>query len=574
MALWDFFRSKTSNGVPELTEEFHALLMKLDPLIQRSIDLEDVPEAAGGFGARLDNARQEVDKFRVAAALSSIYTKVVRKRSEILREIERIRPFYMAQVIVDQIAEDSLSPDVTTGDVITVTSDDNAINTHLKQFDEDFGFDKIVNDIKEDLVAYGEWTLRVEISSGKGITGIFDDVEQNQVISIPRNGEIYKYLVLDDSGKAKLVEPNEYVKFMLGNGKLRVDLWDDVPFVNDPALQAGAVSAAGGRRNQDMKGKVPRYVRMGKSMLYPIIPKIKELELLESLVPASKIAKLSAGTIVGVQVPAAFDIDKAFQAARRVEGMLNKKLGLDQTRKEMTVEDIISAAGRIKVAPVFGDKGQLIKTDYKPEEPDDLLSAIEDIRRTICSAIGIPYEIIFGGQETKGSLLKRYARYVRRLKAFQMAITEGVRQMVEIHLVNKSLSFQPDKIKIEFRNKLIQVDVLDELEYLDSTVGMLRDVVDFLIGGPLKPAVDGKVLLEYINNRFRLLGLNKVIDPSKWKDVMGADEEPDDGGADNPPSGPEEPAPPGPSSQPATQPAGTPPPEGSPSGTAADDQAA
>ena len=44
--------------------------------------------------------------------------------------------------------------------------------------------------------------------------------------------------------------------------------------------------------------------------------KIKELELLEQLVPATKISKLSNGTILGMQVPPNYNVEKGLAAAK------------------------------------------------------------------------------------------------------------------------------------------------------------------------------------------------------------------------------------------------------------------
>ena len=49
---------------------------------------------------------------------------------------------------------------------------------------------------------------------------------------------------------------------------------------------------------------IPHFIRIGKSMIYPVLDKIKQLQLLEELVPATKLADLSSGTMVGVSIPA------------------------------------------------------------------------------------------------------------------------------------------------------------------------------------------------------------------------------------------------------------------------------
>lgn len=511
------------------------------------------------FGINLSEATQidSIKDFQVTSALSSIYSKIVTHRTEIVREVQRVRHFYISQVILDQFAEDALSPDVATGDILEVTSEDKKIKQSLDDFDAKFGWDRIVNDFKEDLLSYGEYTLGIELSKTDGITKINDDVEQERVVAITEHGEIVNYLVMDDRNRPTLESPDKFVKFMLGRNKIRVNLQED------PIFKAAF-------RNNKLKG-VPRFVRVGRSVLWPIISKIKELELLEQLIPASVLTKLSAGTIIGVTVAAAMNVDDAFEACKKVEQLLNKKIGLDVNTKELTVENIMNSAGRMKAVPVFGDKGQLQRFDYKPEEPENLLSSVEDIRRTILSSVGIPYELIYGGDESKGAILKRYARYIRKLKAIQSGIVEGVRTMAYFHLINSGHSLKEDDITITFRNKLVQVDVLDELEFLDTTVGMIRGVFEFFVEDEMMQKVTRKEpFLKWMDEKVAVLGLKDVVDISKWKKLDPEGTHPDEEPAAAPPApafgfgGPPAAATPAASSEPPQSPQAEQPPAGNP----------
>jgi hypothetical protein len=587
--------------------------------------LEDVlPEAHKGRGLTL---QQKFSTFtsamdhRVTSALSVIYTTVRDHRSELIKAVDDVKSFWLACVIIDQIAEDALSPDVATEEVISVKSKKPEIQKRMDELDERFGFDRLINDIKRDLLSYGEYTLSTKVDGPggeseeggeeeteegdpstvdtrhkdrmmtdpagnqvgtngkpvkpqaktngkggpKGILEINDDVDQRDVIAITTSGEITGYLTLEREvgslgrvggiKKAAIVPPHRFINFSLNDAKIRVNLRED------PILKTIG--------DTEVRKKIPRFVRIGRSTLYPILSKIKELQLLEALVPATKLQKLASGTIIGMRVSTGYDVKKGFEAAKEAEGLLNKKVGIDTRTNLINVENIMSTVGAIKLVPLFGDKGELTKFDYKPDEPDDLLQSVEDIRKVILSAVGIPYEVIFGSDnaESKGELLKRYARYLRRLKTVQTAVANGVRQIVEIHLVNTGTEFSPsDDIQIEFKNKLIQVDLLDELEFLDTTVGMLGNVLTFLgIQEELMSKVTNKKeLLLFLQSKLRVLGMEKVIDPKKADDLEDAEDKADDalvaGGApppeeEPPPEGePEaEPAPATPAAQPPAE---------------------
>ena len=454
--------------------------------------------------------------FMVTAALSSIYTRVIFLRKEMIQQIDRTRNFYITDVLLSQFADDALTPDVASGEVLNVYSDNAALDYELKALVERLGFDRLISDIIEDLLAYGEYTLETEIKPEFGITKLKDNVDQTSIVAITEMGEITQYLVMDEKGsKAELVEPNKYVKFMLGNRRVRINLKNELQMLKDKKIIEN----------------IPTYIRIGKSLLFPILSKIKELELLEQLVPASKLAQLTANTLIGVNVPGGIEPQKAFEVARNIENLVNRRVGIDFGNRELTIQNIMTIAGRIKIIPVFGgERGDLKKVEYRAEEPSDLMAVAEDSRKVICSSVGIPYELIFSGSELKRvDLLKRYARYLRKLKMIQKAIAEGIRQICDIHLVNKNFSYRPDDIVIEFRNTLINVDELDKLEFTDATVAMLKNINEFMTGltdEMQTKYIDKKEWYEFLNNQLSIAGMSNVINPEiTEKDIIDADRE-------------------------------------------------
>jgi len=460
-------------------------------------------QLAKEYSDRVKEAKSALEDYQLRLALISALTRVAKKRAEIVKQVDEVKDFYLVDAILQQYIEDALAPDISTGDILSAYSNKSLVDKEIKELDDKFKFDTLIQDIAYDLLAYGEYTLKTEVAKGKGIVDIRDDVDQASVFAISRRGEIEKYLVREiDPQKGetvRLVEPWQYVKFILAGRKVRLDLQAEL-----------------GARYKQLKDKIPRFIRVGRSLIYSIIPKVRELQVLETLVPASKLNKLTQGSVIGVAVPTNMRPEDAFKVAKRVEELLNKRIGVNPDTNTLAVEKAIAAAGRLRVVPIFGDKGQLQKFDYKMDEPDELMSSIEDLRRTICSAIGVPYEILFGGDGPKSDILKRYARYLRRLRAIQRAIADGVRQIIYIHLINKGVSFTPADVQVEFRNKLIEIDNLDTLEFLDSSIQMLTNVRDFVLdlagdGSPFADKVDLEKFAEFLNKQFSVIGLNGVI---------------------------------------------------------------
>ena len=492
------------------------------------------------FQERVKSARGGINQrdYYANLAYTSIYATVSQRRHHLFREIQRIRGNWLIETVIDQITEDALSPDVTTGNILDVTSKKPKIKKAIKDLDEKFGFDTIARTLTPDMLLYGDYLLSTEIGVSPdkkknedsineaekkekeyGLIGLKDNVIQHMVIPLSNFSEVEKYLCIDDKGVVIEKEESDFVRFSLDSRKIRIDLHEEL-FGSEGHNKAIYTGNDAIRKVLD---SLPRFVRIGKSLIYPVLGKVKELELIEQLVPATKIAKLSNGTIFGMQVPPNYDVKKGLAAARIVEDTLNKKIGLDKSKKELTVENVMTSAGKIKVVPIFGDKGQISAVEHRSEEPDDLLSSIEDIRRTITTSVGIPFEVLFSADdESKGNMLRRYARYLRLLKNIQRSLSNGITDMIMIDLANKGIEFKKSDIEVNFVHKLVEIDNLDALEYLDTSIGMISSAKDFVYdlgeeGSPLENSIDYDKFRDFLGEQFRLVGLTDVVTKQKEK---------------------------------------------------------
>jgi len=472
-----------------------------------------------------------ISDHNVSAAFAELYTNVSSNRKSIVKEVSRLSGYYLVDALVSQLVDDALAPEISTGEIVNVTSEEPAVAKELEEFSKRINFDQLIQDITPDLVKMGEYTLKTDFgenmkgdvnsNSGSGIKHLRDVVEQGEVVALTQDGKIKGYLEMSEQkNKLQVYPPKHFVKFILSGARVKVNLRKNVPekFLKD-------------KKVKKLLKMLPRFVRVGKSLIYPILPKLKELELLEKLIPATKLAKLSSGSLVGMQMPESFDLSDAIKATKRMEGLVNNKLAIDERVDEITVQAIMSSAGRLKVLPVFGDKGTLQKFDYKSDEPDDLLNTVEQLRMVILDSVGIPYELIFKADSPqKSETIRRYAKYLRKLKAVQRSLTDGIKQIVHIHLTNAGVEFDPTKINVEFRNKLVEVDNLDRLEHMDVTVsllGNLKTFVDELASGEsrLKDSIKLEAYRTYLKTQLETIGLGDMIDEDA---EIGELPEPDD----------------------------------------------
>lgn len=522
-------------------DEGLAVLSRLDPSLPTSKMFSDALKESRNTQEENEPLDLNKVKYEVAVAMSSTYTMVSSERKRIIMEVDRMRSFYLVDTILNQVTEDALTPEVSTGKILKISSKKPKIQKELDKLQKRINFDQLLKNTVPEMCAYGEYTYRVHLDSesddedidrvykdqinphsirdeedddddtkAKGVIAIRDIVDQTRIISLSEDGKSAGYLFLGYDGRLYHVHASYFVKFTLGGQRLRIDLGRELMLMKfDPDDIMG-----------DKNLFIPRVIRMGKSMLYPVLGKLKELELLEKLVPATKLNKLSAGTVIGLNVPDSYDIEKALNAIKRVEGLINKKVGVDAQSGDLTIEAIMATAGRYKVIPIFGDKGQMSEVNYKSNEPDELLSSVDTIRSVVLDSIGMPSELIYKSSgDGKKEILKRYARYLRRLKNVQRSGIDGCRQIIDIHLQNIEMEYEDSDIQIEFLNKLVEIDNLDKLEHMDITVSMLTNLTGFLETLQSKEAglgmeVNMGVAIDYIEAQLNTIGLKGLLTKS------------------------------------------------------------
>ncbi len=438
---------------------------------------------AGSGGRDTLNGRMKTNR-EGALALGAAFTKATQTKRQYLAKMDKLKAFYLVDAILGAIIEDALTPDISTGEVVEVTSPNSAINTKLKKLQKSLDFDQIIKDIAPDLVMNGEYTLAMEVDK-TGVTDIKDSVSQEKIVAFYEKGYPSQFLV---EGKNDIIiaKPIEYAHFVMGEFKMRLKV-------------SGFLDEKKFKKVQD---KLPSYARVGKPLFYGTASKITELQLLEALVPAAKLSEITRGSIVGVSVPGSTSPDKAFEIARKYEQIFNGSQGLDHVNGDISITDVIAVAGRVKALPVFSDKGGIdpIGDAKNNRSVDDILGTINDLRNVICTSIGFPPELLFGG-DSKAELLKRYARYLRRLKSVQTALAMGIKQICLAHLMNEQAAVDAakgtkvtsinkdvedkkkvtiDDIDVRFRNELVNIDELEKLEYSDAMVSTMAQIFEFI----------------------------------------------------------------------------------------------
>lgn len=449
---------------------------------------------------KLDTNNRALTQWREKHVMSELYRKVELKKSEIIKAVDRYQDTYLYEAIMNIVISDALAPSTITNDIVKISSKNSKINKDLQELQERIDIDQVVSCLTADLLSYGEYVLSIESNNGVGVTAIVDDIDQGDIVAVYKGG-MPQYFLKKERKSMKKVKPNEYAHFCMGMRKLRIKV---------------------NHKNRS------EYVRIGRPLMYGTFDLLESLLLMTALLPASHLQKINSSSIIGIQVPESTPPEDGFEISKRYEQLLNKFVSVNESKGEITVSDALNMAGKFKCIPIYGgDRGAMQKVDTRFEEMTDV-SVLEDMRRSVLAAVGIPYNFIYGGDNGKSETLKMFARYVRNLAIIHQAIANGLKQIAMTHLKAKGHNPTMSMLEVSFTNKLVNVEELDKIEFSQGVIGVANEIIEaiFTMGERMKANVDSKVLNEFLTRFMKVLELEALFVMPKGIIVAGG-EEPD-----------------------------------------------
>lgn len=437
-------------------------------------------------------AQLSKDSDTINKHLFNKFFEIRETKQGIIEDIDSIKDFYFSQMIIGRILDDALNPTGNESKLFKVNildTDKNVDESSTKivdDFIDEFNLQKIIVDVANDLLTYGEYFLGVTVNGFdsdeglvKGVVNIHDDVDSTLNLPIFRDSDVSYILSLEDK-KIKTKQPSEIIYFSMPSSRIKVK----VDGIDDKVL----------------------YLRMGKSVLYPIFGILKELKFLETLVPLGFINDAMATKLVSVNVPSTTKPSDALNIAQSFERMINKSLQVKTNGKtdDEIISTISSRVGEVKVIPNFGDKGDLQAEDFNSENKyEDMDEKIKDIRKMALITIGIPPGII-DEEGMKSDVIKDHIRYTKKLKSIQFALKEGLQRLIMVHLTNNGFTnYVKEDVQVQFLN-ILNTDDLEKLEFIDLTVSMLDNfksfVVDFEDREDVK--INNEEYFKFLNSQF------------------------------------------------------------------------
>jgi len=434
--------------------------------------------------------------------LSAILGQPILDKQRMIETVEAYKDTFFHQMIVNLLVDDALSMDPVTGDVVEITTVNESLKPIVEGLQERIDLDAFISSIVEDVVSYGDYVVRV-VNDGRKVVALEDDIDQKKVIVVYKAGRpvcLVDYSEVSKNSDNAMMNYVEFLHFSVNPRKIRLKLPDKV-------------------YEQVAKEGFTEYVRLGKPLFWGLWDLLNSLYILMVFYPIFCVQKLNATTVIGVKVPQETSVQRAWDIARKYQELLNVYTTVDD-RGRVALVDIIDTVGKYKVVPVWGDeRGFMQLADPKLEE-SFALDIVEELKVTLCAALGVPYNFLFGSREGMSKLdtLKSFSRYVKKVASIQRAIREGLYQLVRIEAKLQGIGDIPvEDIDVRFRNALISTEHLDKLEFVTGMIETVRGTVESVndIAGVLEGTVDKEKVIDFLNDYFGLVGLEGVIQIGK-----------------------------------------------------------
>lgn len=436
----------------------------------------------------------------IASALSQIDRQklidtlvgVVGTREELMTTLDSVRYSDIVQTIIGVILDDAFYS--SDGDFFEVeynegrdTESDTQkrVNEIIEDFIREFRLVNLVQHLMEDLLLYGEYPLRVVVSPNRnGIIEIKDDLDPISTIGVYEIDT--PVFFLERSDKGYLVRtPKEVIHFNLSPTKVRIKTFDF----------------------HQNKKSIPEYIRIGRSVIYPALQKIKQLQTIELAATITDLKRAIAPVLVSIAVPANSQPEDVTEIIKKYEQHLQEVYRGMPDLENPSMGDLLATVTNFRAVPNFTDGKGTIQTLDLIGNQADIDNRIDRLRTAIAMAIGMPpYYLVTSqmetGQAQKTEMLKLHSRYARMLMSIQSAIANGIRRIIALHVINKGIYINDELIQIRFKS-VIDVEHLDMMEYAVASAQTLRDIwaaiQDVLSSDEVPAKLNAPVFLKMVN---------------------------------------------------------------------------
>lgn len=461
-------------------------------------------------------------------AINNLYAQFQRSTlnvRELYALMMSIRSVYIVNAIIECLVSDALAVNAQTGEMFTLeVSPDHVAhkkaNKILSEMRTRVNLDELIKIIAPEAVFYGEYFLTPEIDEKKKqVVKVLDNVMPGSCFAI-YEGTMPQYYFKIRPGTGVL-ETNQVLETLDVNELWHVSIWPEkISLTFDPNWVKPI-------KDQQLS----HYIRVGQPLFFSTYDKILELVGFEKGQLAKELADIRRQSLVGVTAPEGLDLDQLSVFTEYYEGILNNVNyeGMNNPSGIDALNQTMMDLGRIRVIPQQPSRGEINPIDTRHPGNGETATSVEDRRSLICSAVCVPPEYIFNdrGDDARGSL-RKFVRYARKVSDIQYGIGKAIKLLAMTELKLNGITVDDSDILVNF-NSSINIQELDQLEFMDAKISMISNAKEFLQSmgedESLGAYVDKKELVKWIKGHFsNIQGAEKLIrDPDEVENDAKSD---------------------------------------------------
>ena len=428
----------------------------------------------------------------------------LQQRNYLLNQIDKISGYWISYAIKSVIASDGFN-DLTSRYDLTIQYTDKDDKEKEEQFTEDIkkllkrtSFIEILKDcVMNEGLDYCELFLETPVIQGYGVEYVADNISTREHIGIYKNTNLIGAIKFEITPKG-LIRGKEFIKadkishFLMGYKKIPLSI----------------------SKNFNKKYNIPEKIRCAYPILTPVIDMIIQYDQLQKLQAALEMIKATQPIVMGVGVSAENNIADIVQQLQEWGLTLNEnKNNIIGNLDTADISSIMQSMYNILMIPYSVEEGVNALKQVAIDFPNSNLSEVlDDLRRSIALALGIPEEFIAlakgGAKENKDDHISTNPRYSKMLSMIQQSLAKGVVDFIYKHLTTRytnaegvlTQTVDKDKIEVLFKsstninNKLEEERLMLKAENMSNMV----NVIDSIASSPNIPAkVKGDNFLQY-----------------------------------------------------------------------------
>lgn len=425
------------------------------------------------------------------------------QRNFLLSQIDRVSGHWISHAVKSIIASDGFNDLVNSQEIYIHYTDE---SDPYKAEDFSIEIEKLLKrtsflDILKDCVMnegldYCELFLSTPTRLGYGVEYVSDNLSTREHIGIYKNTNLLGAIKFDITPKGA-VRGREFIKadkishFLMGYKKIPL-----------------AIS-----KTFNKKYDIPEKIRCAYPILTPVIDMIIQYDQLQKLQSALEMIKATQPIVMGVGISSDNDMSDVIRQLQEWGLTLNEnKNNIVGSLDTCDTSSIMQSMYNILMIPYSVDEGvnslKQVAVDFPASNLTDVL---DDLRRSIALAIGIPEQyiaLVRGTKDDKQDNIKTNPRYSKMLSMIQQSLSKGIVEFIYKHLKAKYTDsmgiltrvIEKDKIEVLFKSSTNLNDKIEDerLMLKAEQVNNMLSVIDTVAASPnMNVKVNDDELLEY-----------------------------------------------------------------------------